>query len=148
MLESNSIIQELRNYFCDCPLLKQGKIGVDYLGAVATEYSINPEPCTPVIKQYTDGDTLRQYQFSFMSVEYYSSDAIENIENSGFYEKFAEWIEQQDDLGNLPEIPGIQSLEVLSSAYLFTADAKTARYMIQCRITYLNKGGSLKWKDL
>lgn len=137
MSEDKSIIAALRTYFCECPLLKKGRIGVDYLGALATEYSINPEACTPIIKQYTDGSTLRQYQFSFMSVEYYSADAVENIENSGFYEAFADWMEQQDMKGDLPDVPGIQSMEVLSSAYLFAADEQTARYLIQCRITYL-----------
>lgn len=127
----------MREYFCQCPLLKEGKIGVDYLGALATEYSVNPEACTPVVQQYTDGGSLRQYQFSFMSVEYYSSDALLNIENSGFYEVFADWVEQQNEIGNLPDVQGIQSIEVLSSAYLFAADEQTARYLIQCRITYL-----------
>lgn len=136
MQESKIIIDALRSYFCDCPLLREGKIGIDYLGPNATEYSINPEPCTPIIKKYTDGGSIRQYQFSFMSVEYYSSNAISNIENSGFYEAFADWIEQQDMLGKLPSIPDIQSLEVLSSGYLFSADEKTARYLIQCRVTY------------
>lgn len=137
MSQNKSIIEALREYFCQCPLLKEGKIGVDYLGALATEYSVNPEACTPIVKQYIDGGSLRQYQFSFMSVEYYSSDALLNIENSGFYEAFADWVEQQNEIGNLPDVQGIQSIEVLSSAYLFTADEQTARYLIQCRITYL-----------
>lgn len=137
MSQNKSIIEALREYFCQCPLLKEGKIGVDYLGPLATEYSINPEACTPIVKQYTDGGSLRQYQFSFMSVEYYSSDALLNIENSGFYEAFADWVEQQDNNAVLPTVDGIQSIEVLSSAYLFAADEKTARYLIQCRITYL-----------
>lgn len=137
MSQNKSIIEALREYFCQCPLLKEGKIGVDYLGALATEYSVNPEACTPIVKQYTDGGSLRQYQFSFMSVEYYSSDALLNIENSGFYEAFADWVEQQDNNAVLPTVDGIQSIEVLSSAYLFAADEKTARYLIQCRITYL-----------
>lgn len=137
MSENKTIIEALQAYFCQCPLLKEGKIGVDYLGPLATEYSINPEVCTPIIKQYTDGGSLRQYQFSFMSVEYYSSDVLANIDNSGFYEVFADWVEQQDIDSNLPDVDGIQSIEVLSSAYLFAADEKTARYLIQCRITYL-----------
>ena len=36
--ENKRIIEALQAYFCQCPLLKEGKIGVDYLKIVVISY--------------------------------------------------------------------------------------------------------------
>lgn len=138
MPENKSIISGIRDYILTCPFLKDGRVNVDYLGAKATEYSIDPLPCNPVIKQYTDGGSQRQYQFAFTSKEYYDPSGMQNIDNSGFYEKFGDWIEGNNKSGILPEIDGRDPIkvELLTCGYLFDTDPETARYQIQCRLIY------------
>ena len=127
----------IRDYFMKCPLLKDGKVNIDYIGEDPIQYSINTMLISnSIVTQYTDGGTLRQYPFVFVSNEIYSQDVIDQIEACGFYDKLEEWIEQQDEEGNLPEIEGIQRIEVMTPGYLFDANQKVARYQIQCRILY------------
>lgn len=134
------IIEKIRNYFLTCPLLDEfGKVGVDYLGVDATNYTIDSAPTTNIIKKYVDGGALKQYVFVFGSREYYGADEIQNIENSGFYEKFSEWLEEQSEKGNLPQLEGnkkAMSMETLTTGYLFSADESSARYQIQARLIY------------
>lgn len=134
------IIDSIRNYFLDCPLIDQySKINVDYLGVDSVEYTIDPVPTEPVLKRYVDGGALRQYLFVFGSREYYGADTLQNMENSGFYQMFSEWIEEQDNLGNLPILTDNKTaagLEVLTSGYIFDASESMARYQIQARLTY------------
>jgi hypothetical protein len=134
------IIDKIREYFLKCPLLDElARFNVDYLGVEPVEYTIDSQPTTPVIKRYTDGGALKQYVFVFGSREYYGSDVLQNLENSGFFERFAEWVEEQSEKGNLPELEGNKqaiSMEVLTSGYLFSANEDNARYQIQCRLIY------------
>ena len=134
------IIDKIREYFLQCPLLDEpARLNVDYLGVEPVEYTIDSQPTTPVLKRYTDGGALKQYTFVFGSREYYGADVLQNIENSGFFEKFAEWVEEQSEKGNLPELGDNKkaiSMEVLTSGYLFGASEDSARYQIQCRLIY------------
>lgn len=138
------MIESIRNYMCSCPLLKDGCfLRVDFLGNEPTEYVIETVPTNRIIKRYVDGGSLREYLFIFASREYYSSDVLQNLENSGFYEDFAEWIESQNAKGIYPDMGRGKSacgIEALSNGYMFDATENEARYQIQCRIIYYQKG--------
>lgn len=139
-----SIIESLYRYFLDCPLLDGKNINIDYLPADQKEYSIEPTPVTPIIKQYTNGSSIRQYQFIFGSREFYSPDVLENLANSSFYEQFAGWLEQQSRAGKLPVLPdgrSPMSMEALTPGYLFYGDTSNAKYQIQCKLTYYQERG-------
>ena len=134
------IIDSIRTYFLGCPLLENfAKLNVDFLGIDPTEYTIDSQPTSPVIKRYADGGTLKQYIFVFGSREYYGPDTLQNLENSGFYEQFSDWVEQQSNMGNLPILSENRRplfMEVLTTGYLFDASEDNARYQIQCRLVY------------
>ena len=97
---ANTIIQSLRDYFLTCPLMDGTRINVDYLPDEGMEYSIDTSPATEIVKTYANGDTVRQYLFVIRSVNDYGSDVLQNIANSGFYERLADWLEEQDDKEN------------------------------------------------
>jgi hypothetical protein len=140
---ADTIIQSLRDYFLDCPLMGDSRINVDYLPEKGIEYSIDTTPATEIIKQYVNGDSKRQYLFVIRSVNDYGSDVLQNIANSGFFEKFSDWLEAQTNTGNLPDLPeGMEpeSIEAQSTGYLFTASPDAGKYQIQCRLIYLQKG--------
>lgn len=134
-----SIIEGITVFFMDCPLLQDGVFRVNALGDQAIEYSIETGVFSPILKRYVNGDTLRQYQFNFVSRESYDMDRIRNIQSSEFYEQFAEWVEEQDFLENYPELPeGCEpdGLYVLSSGYIMETSMRSARYQIQLQLTY------------
>lgn len=134
------IINKIRNYFIGCPLIDElARINVDYLGVDEAQYTIDAVPTSTTIKQYVDGGKLKQYVFVFASREYYGADTLQNLENSGFYEKFSDWIEEQNEIGNLPLLEDgkkATGIEVLTSGYLFDSTEDKARYQIQLRLTY------------
>ena len=139
MAKADSIIDALEKYFIGCELLKDGALRVDYLGEKPVEYTIEVLPCDPVVKRYLGGSTVRQYLFAFGSREFYSQERLQNIQNSAFYERLADWVETRSMSGVLPELPDgmeAQQLEVVSSGYLFDGSMTNARYQIQLRLLY------------
>lgn len=137
-----SVLEGVTEYFLRCPLLKDGVFRVDALGPDPVEYTIETGIFDPVIQRYVDGSSERQYQFQFGSREFYSMDRVQNIENSTFYEEFADWVEMKSNEGELPELPKgmhAEELEVLSPGYIFDAAMKNARYQISLRLVYFKE---------
>lgn len=139
-----SIIGSLRAWLASCPILKDGILNVEYLGAEGIEYTIDADqPTSPILRKYVDGDSLRQYPFIFASRESYGPDVLQNIANSGFYEDLAAWVEQQSAAGNLPVLDEHRTpkyIEVLSNGYPFDTGDSTARYQITMNLIYYQEG--------
>lgn len=136
--ENKAIIDSIRDYILTCEFLEDYKVNVDHLG-VDMEYSINALPCDPLVKRYVDGGCIKRFQFALTSKDSYDGDARTAIENSGFYERFEDWIEQQDVKGILPELSGDKSpvnIVVMQKGYLYDLDADLGQYEIQCELQY------------
>lgn len=134
----SSVINGIREFVRSCPFLQGGRVNVDYIGE-EMGYSIDPIPCDPVLQRYADGGAKKQFQFAFTSLEEYDQDARVNIENSGFFQKFDEWLEEMDRTGKFPEMEDGKSpvkLQTLSSGYLYDVSADMAKYRIECRLIY------------
>lgn len=133
------MIDEIREYIGKCPLFKENRINVNYLGDKPATYSIDSVPAAPIIKQYSDGGQLCQQLFVFASRELYSRAASGNIAVTKFYEDFADWISRNNQNGVLPKLSeGLtaQSIEVITGQYLYDFGETDARYQIQCRLIY------------
>ena len=134
-----TITESIREYILGFPELKDGCLLVDFMGNEPIEYTIEPIPCEPIIKRYTDGSCMKQFLFLFASREYFSEDIAVNLGNLEFYEKFEDWIEEQNDNGILPDLGENRdpvSIEVTSRGYAFSADTNTARYQVQLKLTF------------
>ena len=136
------IIESVKNFILTCPYLAElAAVNVDFLPDSPDTYSIEEVPTNSVIRTYLDGSQERQYVFVFASRFYYSEEIRNNIENSGFYENFSDWLDEQTQNGNLPIMrDGLTptKIEAMSSGYLFdvSGDFSNARYQIQCRLIY------------
>ena len=132
------MIDKIKDYFLNNVTLANEfkNILADFLGEEATDYTIEPVPIDPILRQYTDGSYLGQLTFQFGSREYYDDSTDQNIENLDFYERFQEEIEYNNEHHILPEIDGIQSIECLSNGTIQDIQKGTAKYIIQMRITY------------
>lgn len=141
-----SIIESIREYLLKCPYLNElAKVNVDFLPEDPMTYSIEQTPSEPIIKRYLDGTTDRQITFVFACRMFYSDERINNINNSGFFEKFQEWLFDNSDNDILPELEeGLipNRIEAISSGYLYdiSGDLSNARYQIQCRLLYEKEG--------
>lgn len=141
------IIKSLRDYIRTCPHLDTFnnaiKVNVNYLEPNTDTYSIEEVPIEPILKKYVNGDSIRQYAFIFTSREPYGIDVLQNIDNSGFYERFADWIENQNYNEIFPLLDnGLEPLEikVTSTGYAFAVTEDTAQFQIQLRLKYFKKG--------
>lgn len=139
------IIAAIRDFIKDCPYLDEFYRGVNinYLDEHSS-YSIEETPTEPMVKKYVDGSSIRKLDFIFTSRESYGADVLQNIENSGFYEKFSEWIESNAIKGKLPILENgkeSRNLQVLTSGYALATDVDKAQYAIQLRLLYFQTKG-------
>ena len=137
-----SVIESVKNYIMTCPYLAElARVNVDFLPDDPNTYSVEETPTNTIIRTYLDGSSERQFVFVFASRLYYSDEIRNNIDNSGFFEKFEKWLEENQAKGNLPELPEkmtASSIEINSNGYLYGIDNNMAyaRYQIQLRLLY------------
>jgi len=136
-----SIINALRTYLSTYESLKAGApLFVDHIGDGPTEYAIIPLPGSQIVEEYVDGSSVREYPFAFQSAES-TADDLERIENSGFYEDFAAWLESQTDAEDFPTLSSgktPEKIEALGWAFLYQqGESDTGIYQIQCKLTYI-----------
>jgi len=118
-----SKMEKIKEFIETCPLLKGGKINVDYLKDKPQSYSIDRIPVAPEIQKFVDGNGgKRQIAFDFTVTAPISSQAIANLANSKFCEDFMEWIEIQNRRKNFPDIEGAFSIKCTSPRIHFTKD--------------------------
>lgn len=135
-----TIISAIKSYLENYSGLASGApVWVDYLGPTPTEYVIVPIPGSRIIQEYISGKTIREFTFAFQSVES-TADELERLESLGFFEAFADWLEHQSEVGDLPSLGANQEAENLEATgwgYLFQqGESQTGIYQIQCRLTY------------
>lgn len=143
----DTIIEGLQEYFSACPLMKDGKLNVDYLPEntkkEGVQFSISPTPGEPGMRQYMSRSSMRQFPFVLRTVNDWGTDILQNLGNSGFCEDLAEWMLEQSGSHKLPHLPagmGPTRLVVVTSGYLFTTTPAAGKYQIQCRLEYFRKG--------
>lgn len=139
------ILDSIRNFIMACPYLKaiDSGVNVNYLSDQADTYSINQEPDEIIIKKYVNGDTLREYNFILVSKEIYTDDVMKNIKISSFYEEFLDWLEEQTNKGNLPNLGENKkaiSAEAINNGHVVKVENDKVIYQIKCKLIYLREG--------
>lgn len=133
------IIDNVIDFLKTCPLLADREINVDFLADEASFFTIDTLPCEPVLKKYVGGGELCQAAFVLAGREFYTGDYADNIANVTFYEQLTKWIEKSSREDSLPVLDGgrtAQSMEVITSGYLFSEEQNRARYQLQIRLVY------------
>lgn len=137
-----TIIESVTKFIMSCPFLNElAKVNVDFLPADPDTYSVEEVPSETIRKRYLDGSSERQFLFTFAARLNYSDEVRNNIDNSGFFEDFEEWLENCTNEEIFPVMKeGLTPLkiEAISSGYLFdvSGDLSNSRYQIQCRLIY------------
>lgn len=141
---NDTIIGAVRDWLAGYPGFRGGRIAVDFLAPEAASYSVDATPIQSVVKQYMDGSSIRQFAFVFAARAPWGADTRQQIENAGFFEDLAAWLEQKSKARELPDLGAgrrSQKLEVTASGYLFAPETELARYQMQCKLTYYQQGG-------
>ena len=136
-MNEKSKIECIKEFIEKCPLLKNGKVNVDYIKDKPRSYSIDETPSEPILNRFVDGSTRRQILFDFSVQANFS--ALENLKNSIFCDQFTDWIEQQNNSNILPEIDGIEKIECTGRGTILQTTETTAIYVIPMRVVYLEE---------
>lgn len=141
------IIESVKDYIKEFPdvqsLKDSSKLNVSYLPKESINFSIEEVPSENggIISKDIEGNSERQFLFVLAAMFDYEERLQTMIENSGFFEKFQEWLEDNNEKEIYPKLrDGLTpiSIECLTTGYLFYVpeSSKTARYQIQCRLIY------------
>lgn len=118
-----SKMERIKEFIETCPLLKGGKLNVDYLKDKPQSYSIDRTPVKSDISNFIDGNGgKRQIAFDFTVTAPISNQAIINLVNSKFCEDFMEWVEIQNRTKNFPDIEGAFSIKCTSPRIYLAKD--------------------------
>lgn len=139
--DETAIVESLRDFLKECPYLPEyfKYINVEYLGAEEDSFGIESVVADPVLREYVDGSSIRQYQFYFTSRELHSMDVVENVQNSQFYELFSEWLRLCTKNRILPNLTGNRKaidIRANTQGYVVSAENSKAQYMVQCCLRY------------
>jgi len=135
-----SIISSLKTYIATCPSLGTDPLlSINYLDQGKTNYSIVPLPGARIIETDLVGNTVREYPFAFQSMESTAAE-LERLENSGFYEDFADWLETQTLAEIFPSMGTGKTptkIEATVGGSLYEqGNTDTGIYQIQCLLAY------------
>ncbi len=143
--EKKYLISSIRDYIITCPYLKKlNNLGINFLDEESNSFSIEDVPSKRIVTKYVDGSSKRQIIFVVASTFDFSEEVQNQINNSGFYEDFSDWIEENNDNGVFPDLKAgytPEEIEVETSGYLYSVfnGMKQARYQIQCKFTYIKE---------
>lgn len=134
-------IQKLREYLFDVVNTissnENYQINANMLSNKIDDYSLDKIPTNSDVEKWIIGVAKKRDIYSFRSRRIYSSDAIINLNNIGFFEKFERIINSNNKQGILPDIENVESIECLNCGTMNHNDSNMAEFDIQIQITYL-----------
>ncbi len=131
-MAEKSNMELIKEFIQTCPLLRNGKVNLDYIKDNPQSYSIDETPVDPILINFPDGGRRMQIQFDFSIQANFS--VLENIKNSKFCDDFTKWIYEQDKKNNLPKI----ERHLLDT--LYRERDNTPNYRNNSNIRYPNAG--------
>lgn len=134
MQEDEVIVEKIIEYFEN--QFKINNINCDFLSDKIKSFSIEPTTCKPIVDEFLDGSYRAQFTFAFASRVSYSMDKMGNILNNSFGQKVTKLIKENDHNRILPDINGIETIEVTGTPFAYQTSINTARYQINMKIIY------------
>lgn len=136
------MIDSIKDYIKQCKLFENiESINIDYQDKEPDNYSINTIPENRLINEDVIGNKYMQFSFTLTSRVYTATD-LDRIQNLHFLDDFAEWIYEQNEIGNLPILPKDNQIAteiiVTSNAYLYSNDPEIQNgvYQMQLKLYY------------
>lgn len=133
------MMNSIQTYMAACPFLSEVDMNINYLGEDAVSGAVENVSAKPVVKNYTDGGSMRQYLFAISLRQPYGQNLEANSEAISLLEQISDWIEEQDRIGVLPALDegkNSVSLEVFQTGLLEEKATSTAKFQLQCRLVY------------
>lgn len=143
MSQENTNTGYIRDWFRTCPAISNTNyFRIDFLLESPTEYAIYAVPSNIAYHENVLGesipDDIQSLNFIFASKESYGSDIQQNLSNLGFYDDVVEWVIEQNNERNLPQINEGTVISVVPTLTAYPAEvgSDAAKYQIQLKLTY------------
>lgn len=140
-----SIIKTLQNYlktYNGMDMRPISEVLTDQTGKGFSSYALAPSGNGKVVTDIVGNKTFEN-NYVFYAKEA-AADEVDRQDNYDFLEDFQDWLDDQNDAGNLPVLPGryeAESLEV-SNAMLFDIDGNGAGlYQVQIKLILTKRKG-------
>jgi len=121
-------------------------LGFNFSSELMNNISFVTNYLDKVRKKYIYG-AEKEYGFTIIITKPYSTDTDDlNLEAMNFAQAFMDWLDEQNQLKNYPEFPEncqikkMENLQNMPNLAGVNAQAGLARYMVQCRLIYFEKG--------
>lgn len=142
-----SIIEGLRSYLAECPLLAEIPVRDRHVNRTAVDkhnYGIFQDGNVPIGEPYINGDQEMLYTAQ-INVRKLTDSDIKRLEASAWVERLQRWLSDRTKANELPEMPeGCVPTEIeATNAGLLDADVTGNKgvYMVQIALTYTIYGG-------
>lgn len=149
----NSLIQNLKNFLMTCPYLnEQFPFNVDHVEKKVS-YAIIVIPSENTTFESVCGDKTKELQFS-LQARAETDGGKEYIDNQVFLENVINWIDEQNEQENFPEMvdPTVQTpieIRAVNNGYLSERNesGQDAVYAIECVFEYEQKGAYINGQN-
>lgn len=141
-----SIIKALQDYletYEGMEIRPISEVLTDQVGKRPSSYALAPSGNGKTVTDII-GNKIFENNYVFYAKEA-AKDEIDRQENYDFLEDLSDWLDDQNDVGNLPVLSGRYSIENLevSNAMLFDIDEDgTGLYQVQIKLTITKKKGA------
>lgn len=143
-----SIIEGLRNYLAECPLLSEIPLKdrhIDWTAAdINGNYGIFADGNDPIGEPYINGDQEMLYTAQ-INVRKLADSDVKRLEANAWLERLQFWLSDQTEAGNFPEMPKRctpAEIEATNAGMLdMDTTGKRGTYMVQIALTYIKNGG-------
>ena len=117
-----------------CPLMEGNKFREGIFGAAPVAYRLEEMPAESIVKQYTDGGSMKQILFRLIP-EIPKDYNMQCGQKTPFFSLLSEWAASAKVPASLEECRLVR-LEVLKDGAVFRNGTKEAFYYLQCRFLY------------
>ena len=125
------MLKQVIDYLQKCPFFENTIIGQDFLGEEDGSVSVQMVACNPVVQQYADGATLRQFTFAVLVRLYNGTDA------EHYFERVSEWF-----LQGVPQLKDgrcAQRFEIVKSSAVQDREYGSVCYEMTWRLLYYQR---------
>ncbi|MBO5929792.1 MAG: hypothetical protein J6Q27_00680 [Clostridia bacterium] len=127
----------------NCPLLKNRRFSVNFLGEKIGDMGIFSASCAPQVTKYADGGALLRFDFSISLRCAFDGDAEDSLQAQALLCGITDWLEEISAKGIFPVLDGGKSprkFSVLSACAPVLNNTKTNRLQATCSFYYETKG--------
>lgn len=126
-------MKKMVDFLKRCPAFSDVSLGEDFLSPKSGSAAVVPDGGAQLVKRYTSGDMLEQYNFKLLLRENFTGQA------NKIFRGFSDWISN----GNLPDLDGdkiAQYIEITEGPALIKTEVGAGIYDIKFTLVYYRKG--------